>query len=558
MWGRVAKMIQVTRRVFERCLHAMRSRALWRDLVPLVVVAAFSPWLYLTLKNYTHASLWRDINMFNYAGWCLLHGERIYDTIATPDGPFVYLLHAGMVLFVSGTHDRAFRMLDVAMQGGGAALMGALLVPRETRRVWLRRAVWAAVVSALWMSRAVQEDFYASMQRENYYVLFGSLGMCLVYASAGRSKGLARLMIASGSLLAGWMMFGKHTGVLYVGLVGLVAWLSPRDAEQTRRWRLAWVGAGVLASIITMLGLVALRGSLRGFWEWYFEFPFELYRYWLPVKPEQVLVHGDRAVWLTPSIVVLLAGSTAVAVRALPARSIAFALAPCLHFAAALAQKKGWAYQYAPVPLSTVLFYGLALIAAWVSPGESDDWTPLRSAAVVAITAFVALHTVDDLQHAVWLQEGQKHDKDDEVLEAREGAQYLSEHTEAGQRVFYYGNDPSVLFIAQRPPAIPTETVLMLNFDNVLANHSEDTGPPESARPAMLALQSRIQSDACRRITTHEPIAMVFTDRAAAAGSDGVRDITTFCPALGPMLEHDYRLARTVKRLRIFERNDHP
>jgi hypothetical protein len=110
-------------------------------------------------------------------------GERLYDTIVMPDGPFVYVLHGALTWLAGDTRDQAFRRLDVVIQVCGGGVMGALLVPRGAQRLGLQRAVWAVVAAAMWFARVMQTDFFQSVQREGYYVLFGSLAMCLVYAS---------------------------------------------------------------------------------------------------------------------------------------------------------------------------------------------------------------------------------------------------------------------------------------------------------------------------------------------------------------------------------------
>jgi hypothetical protein len=49
------------------------------------------PWLCVCARYYANGSVFRDTTMFNYASWCLLHGERMYGTVAVMDGPFCWI-----------------------------------------------------------------------------------------------------------------------------------------------------------------------------------------------------------------------------------------------------------------------------------------------------------------------------------------------------------------------------------------------------------------------------------------------------------------------------------
>ena len=550
-WALSRSRLRDARRGLVAAWRRTRAAYGWRDFAPLVLPLVLVPWLYVAVRNFAGAAVWRDIDMFNYAGWCLRKGERIYDTIATPDGPFVFALHA-VLTFVAGSKDQALRKADLAFNALAALTIGVLLVPRNGQRRVLARVVWALVALALWFSHIAQTTFTSSMQREGYYVALGCIGMCLAYASWQYSKRIARWMLLGGGLLAGLLVFGKQSGVIYVAFVGLTALCLPADPLQTRSWRLAWVGAGVGLAAVLMMGLVVVAGSPRGFYEWYFRFAVVVYRFFEPQKVSEILIKPDRAGYMQGAAIALVGGFAAIAVRALPARAVAFALAPAVHFALAVVQLKGWEHHYLPVRASTYVFFLVALAAAWTS-AESAPLPSLRSAVAVAVLLFVGERALREVQAGPWLRESEQHLEDSEVKEAHAGADFVRDHTRPDDCVLYYGNDPLVLFAAERRPTLPTETVLMLDFASPL-NNTSPQGPGPDERYEMLVLQRQVRDDACRRIVHDRPAAMVFTDHAAAGGPDGVADVTAACPALHSMLEQDYELATTIQRLRIFLR----
>jgi len=526
----------------------------WRDVAPLLLPVLFAPWLWVAARNFAGAAMWSDVNMFNYAGWCLRKGERLYDTIAVPDGPFVIAIHA-LVTLIAGTGDQALRRLDLVVNALAGLVMGVVLAPASQGGRLLPRVVWGLVGLAIWMAHVAQTDFGSSMQREEYYVALGSIAMCLAYASREYSARVARWMLGGAGLLSGLLVFGKQTGVVYVAFVVLVILCLPANPQQTRRRRLIWAGVGAGVAAVSMLGLVAFAGSLRGFFTWYVEFPVVVYRYFNPGKSlAEILTMGERTGFMAGAAVALLGGVSAVALRVMPARALAFAIAPAIHFGLAVAQLKGWHHHYLPVRASTYVFFLVALTWAWAQPKVSPEHE-LRALVAAALLLLVGARIMEGLLVAPWMREAERCLDEPGVVEGHAGADYLRDHTRPDDRVLYYGNNPLVLFAAERRPALPTETVLMLNFAIARDNKSA-AGPDAAARERMDRLERRVQDDACRHIVSSAPAAMVFTDHADGGSPDGAGDVAAACPALRSLLERDYRLATTLHRLRIYLRKD--
>jgi hypothetical protein len=405
----------------------------------------------------------------------------------------------------------------------------------------------------VWLVYVLSFGFSALLQREGYYLALGSLGICLVYASPQFRPRTARWMIFAGTLLGSLMLFGKPTGVIYLGLAVMTVLLLPRDADQPLRWRIRWTGAGLATAVVTMLALVAVAGSLRGYLFWHFRFPVAVYRFLEPVSWREVLGHGDRP-FLTPALLTLIGGVVAVATRALPRHALAFAIGPVLHGAAALAQMKGWSYHFVPAVGSAYLFCILALVAVWTHPSAERSWDRTRTATTVAITLFLGRELVLQVQSSPWLRPEEKHLDAGESVAPRAAGAFIREHTRSTDRVYYYGNDPVLQFVAQRRPAGPYSYVLLLNYRYALDNHGE-LGPTPEQRADIERIAKQVQGDLCERLL-RRPAAMVFTDGAQLGGSDGVADVAAFCLELRPLLDSDYHLAYNADKIRVFLRNE--
>ena len=161
--------------------------------------------------------LFSDTVVFQYTGWCIRHGMRLYRDIGTPDGPFIHYLHAGIQLF-TGVDERAFRKFDLVMQLTCGGAMGALLAPsadpRRAARV-LQRLAWTLAAAAVWMSYYLALRWQLTGEREVYYGAFGLFGTVLLFVSADFERRQAAVAIVLGAFLVTTQVFGKPTGVMY-------------------------------------------------------------------------------------------------------------------------------------------------------------------------------------------------------------------------------------------------------------------------------------------------------------------------------------------------------
>ncbi len=540
-----------------------RGPTLWIRLAPLLLVAGLAPWLCVCVRRYVDQPLNGDTGIFQYVAWCLRRGERLYDTIAMPDGPFVYLIHVPVQLLF-GHGEWRFRACDVGIHamvaaGMGALLAGARAAPGRGRRApgAMDRAVGGACTACIWLSSALLLDWYASALRDAYYALFGSLGLVLAYAApahAGRARGAA-LFFAG--FLPALVTFGKHSGVIYLGLAGLTVLLGPAPAGEDPRRRLRAFFAGAGAGLVAILGFVAVFGSLGGLWFWYFVYPLRVYRYLFVVPLASIF--GSPEPWrgyCHLGLMTAVAGLAAVGLRILPRRAVGLCLAPSLQVVAFLLQQKAWMYQCHPILLGAHIVLALGLITAWGEACDPQAATPALQPRLLAWVAllFVYGRCLDDLQGCPWLTEKARPN----VTMREQVAGYLAEHTRPDDRVFYYGIDPYTLFLAQRLPAVAPPVSFLLDFTPALALPAppQGHGPDAAARARIQQLQPRVAADACARLVARPPAAVVLTSLPPNTSADAMADVVALCPALREMLDTGYRKATTIDKTRVYLRSD--
>ncbi len=534
---------------------AANDPTILRELAPLSLVILLSPWLYLALKNYRDAAVFRDVNMFNYGAFCIRKGERMYDTIATPDGPLIYWLTA-LFQTIADTDAKLQRRLDIDFHATIGALLGLLVTPRAAVRAWLRRIVWALLGAMIWVAWVIEPDFPATLQRESYYVGLGSLAFALVYASEGRRVGVSRAMLLGGGFLAGLDMFGKHTGLLYVGLAVMTAiLLQTGEGKHRRRFNIGWVCAGVAASVAMVFGYLLFFGSIRGFVFWYFKYDLEVYRFF-NVNNVSDMIGNYRVEIYNWVVGVLVVGIAGIVLKVLPPRSLAFALAPALNAIANVAQLHGWHYQLVPVIATTYLFYLYVLAMAWNPP--TRRFGPTRKIAAIGIIAIVVPLFAKQVMSTPWIYPKEKQLVSPDIVDPRDAGDYVAVHTQSTDRVLYYGGNPAVPFYAKRLPATPYMVTWMLNFGQSLPEAKEldvSHKPTEKQKARILELQALVQADACRRVTSNPPAAMVF-EVGPGFGGDAVGEWQAFCPPLVSLMQTSYHAAATFGGTRIFLRSD--
>jgi hypothetical protein len=522
----------------------------FRALAPAVFVLFAGPIVYYSYRNLVGSALYTDVTLLQYCGWCLLHGERPYVDWVTTDGPANYFIQAAIQLF-AGTSDSAYRKADLIVHACGFGVIGAMLAPRLPRFRVLVRVAWAFAASAIWISYILSNDQMATCQREAYYAVLGGLGIAAIYASPHYVRKNAAIAIAFGVTVTTFLCLAKHTNIIYwCSAVGMVM-LLPSDPERDLLWRTKIAAIATGSMIFAALAYLAIRGSLGGFFFWYFQFDIGVYRFFERQGAGQVL--HDRADQFAVAIVVVASAVGAVATGLLPRRCLPIALAPLGFALAAVLQRKGWPYHFISVYGSAHLLYVVALSAVW-EPNAAGRWSDGRKLALVALLGFIGFQEGLRLGQGRWLW---RKDRIEEMgrfgTPAWEAGGFLETHTRPEDRIFYWGDDPNILLRAERrvaTPHITTWTATVLREVSM----DEDHDPPTPEQMGHIAaVQQMLQGDLCARaLRSHAP-AMVFSD-GNHISNDAVGDFAGFCPDIVPLLREEYQEPVRFAQIRIFLR----
>jgi hypothetical protein len=531
------------------------------DIAPLILPLLLLPWIGSSFAHFVHHTLYFDPINYQYTAWCVRHGERLYDTVGVPDGPFITMLHAFVQILV-GQSDAAFRCADLWIHTVGAAMIGLAVAPApsvsaEPGRAFVVRVVWALVAASLWLSYYLTFDWQWTIQREAYYSLFGYLGVALLYVCPTYRARAGRTAAFVGGVLAGMQLLGKHTGLIFVACGLAAVAFSDRTDRGAWRARLYAALVGVGAGVFLMLACVVVWGSLRGFWFWYLRFPFAYRNAMTNTDAAKLFLEGDTGAQEL-SVYALVGGLTAVALKLLPRRAVGLAVAPMAFFGAMALQRKGYPYHLHPVYAGVCLLVLISLAALWRRGGRwPTDWTKTHAIVAAVSLAVVGAHAVGGLRNGPWLHppdwDANTKGPGMAVLDypsLRDVARFLDAHTKPGDRIFTYGNAPEILFKAERPDAVP-------EFDSYFFNiRRATTGTLDPAqRRSLDTLQAAVQADACPRLR-RRPAAMIFCDGAEWSWGPGIDHASEICPEIRPMVSKEYRLSHSVGCWRVYLRNE--
>jgi hypothetical protein len=549
-------------------LHRLREEAraiadprTLRALTPPLLALALLPWIKVQVARELLGTLFRDAAMCQYSGWCILHGIRLYKDVGATDGPFIHLLHAAMQIFV-GPSDAGCRHADLVVHILGSGVMGAFLAPRfavSRLASVVQRTGWAVLGAALWISWYLPAGETAhTVQRDPYYALFGYLGMVLLYVSAEWDEKRASRIAIAGGFLVTTQVFTRQSGLIYPAMGALALFLAedPRREHRAVRTRGAVIGAA--AAFGGTIAMVVIVGSLRGFWFWYFQYPFALYQFQGRIPAEKLLTETYTGPALL-SVVLLVSVIAAVTTKILPRRAVGFAIAPLLFLLAACLVGKGWNSHAMQTTAATDIILLMLLSRLWSFRQESRRWSVLSATPAALSLLFTAYHAMTALQESTFYTHAAEQFSD--ATRAISVGDYLRAHTEPTDTVFLYGHEAHVLLAAERKTAVPFYVNLESDPETVLERRPSEgaDGPTPDQLVRYHKMSKTIANEVCTDLTSSPPAAMVFLDRSLGIWGipTGVGDATRICPALPSMLQTGYReVPEIAPEYHVFLRND--
>ncbi len=417
----------------------MRAAAVWTGLL-LFYVAVRLPLLAVPLE--------RDEGLFGVMGQAILRGDLPYRDVFEHKPPGVFYLYALGLLAVPPTAAGVHAFLAV-WNLGTSLCVGRLAATLAGR--WA--APWAVLVFVVASAAPSVQGFSATSEMLLLLPLSASVFAAVVSTSATRAR-RAILVGVSGALAAATFWI-KQPAVLAAAAGPLAIILARRGALRALLW---WASGAAAVTVVATVPF-ALAGVWREFWYWSFTHSW-LYGQ-LPVGnwPERLagnLVEVGRD--LGCALVVALAGAIVGLQRA---RRQAWLVLGFLGLAVASALHSRFFYRH---------YFALLAPAVAVAAGTGIVWIEEaygRRIAVAAAALTVALPVVarpwywlrpDPTAVSVRMLGDQGFDA------AAVVARYVRDRTAPDDRIFVYGSEPEIPFIAGRRDVNPFGMVYPLTW----------------------------------------------------------------------------------------------
>ena len=564
-------------------------------LLPLIIALPTLWWFLTSLRVAALTAAGRDQGIFQFIGWSMLQGEKLYRDIRDVSGPLTAYIHMAIQL-IGGRGEHALRVGDllgtsVAFFASGALLVGCAL-PRkvDVSSRWLQRVTWGM---ATWVILGTQYlglnyDYWNITQRESFGDWFVLTSVALqiwaqARSAAEESERLAGIMLAMSAGLSVTVWFCKPTFFLFT-VAQMVALVADNEMHLRLARRLRWAVMGATVGGTLQLILLLIFGSVRGFFETMFGEVPRLFVYLWP----QPLVDQFGGNWAPLFAIAVTSSATLVVLVVageIPRRALGLALAPLAAIASVLIQRKGVWYHYHPL-LATVhlqfIFGCLWLSERFFSPSPCES--PAEAQAdgpalgrtrtferllAVAGAAALGLSGINDATKGYFfknrdfirLYEGKPEARDDAFLhrfdngsfgraDLEAGGRYLQKMVPPGGRVFYWGMDPYLLFLAQRLNATSYPYAYHLNPGAVLAGGA-DMVPSEAKKAEINAAWAANARDLTAQLKARPPAALAIQD-GLYWGPDGYADFKKWCPDAAAFLDQRFKEVTRFGNVRIF------
>jgi hypothetical protein len=546
--GRSSRVFAIAQS-WSRSLRSLLDVRTMRGLAPAILAVAFAPFLPPLIRLELKEPLFSDTLVFQYTGWCIRHGMRLYRDVGMADGPFIHYLHAVIQLF-AGITDRGFRKFDLLMQIGCGGAIGALVAPsadpRRASRV-LQRLAWAAAGAALWLSWYFTLRWQWTTQREVYYSDFGLFGTALLYVSGNYDRRKSAIAVALGAFLVTTQAFGKPTGVMYPA-VALLCVLMPNPAGALPlRSRLRLYAVGVGACVLAVVFALLVSGSIAGYFLWCIRIPYIGNRFLLRLGFDHLFWTDYWDLYARMAVCAFISGVAAIACGLLPLRALPFALLPPLGFLSACLQGRGYNYHAIPMIASVHVLMVIILSSLWQRAGEGD-WADGRGLVAALGLSLIGYYGFCNLQdsHFRWKGDEKEYTSPEHELDAQKQAGlYIKEHSGPDDEVFAYNDAAAhvILFASERRTASPFMHSYVLDPVRLLSQSQVQPDAAELAR--LVQLQTDDRAMACAAIVRNQPAVMVF---------DSLDQAASICPEVRGMIGSDFRLSTTIGGLQIYLR----
>jgi 4-amino-4-deoxy-L-arabinose transferase-like glycosyltransferase len=402
----------------------------------------------------------RDQGNYAYAAWVWLEGAMPYRDVYVFKPPGTVWVHAlAQALF--GHSMSAIRILDVAWT------VATALVLADTARRWFRSELTAALAGIFYAFLYANVNFWSTAQTDGWVNLPALLAVWLVTRAEAQpsSRGELRSLPLAGALL-GVAICLKYTALVLAAPAGVLLLATPRALPR----RLALMAAGVVAVLGVTLAWLHARGAIAGF--------VDSQLVLVPAYVEQTgrgigawgrIAGFSVRLWKLPelrfALLSMLVGiaplvrrlrGTEARLRSLAALTLLVAGA-----ASCFAQNKFFTYHYLTLLPGAALLGALGIAGAYGALAPRSRLGAGTAAAVVIVALIATSHYPSRWATLGRLAAGSltlaKHWRASAYainqMSARDNlaaAEWIARETSPTDRVFLWGFDPMVNYLARR------------------------------------------------------------------------------------------------------------
>ncbi len=571
---RVARGAQLA---LQQAIGSPRSRfdRMRRLVAPLMLALVPLYWIVDATYRATLTTVGRDQGIFQYIAWAVRAGDVDYRDVRDVNGPLVHLIHMVMI-GLGGTDEHRFHVIDMVATGASFAIVGALLPGIASKRPpkWIERAAWALAAWVVLSGQYALFLYWNQAQRESFCDWFLLPSIALQIARPKEGTESRRIVAVAALSTLTW--FGKSSFVFFT-VMQLAVLLVDRDLSLSKRARIrSFVLGGLLGGVIPLLYLLRY-GDVLAYLEITLRDVPQVYRFiWAKSTPEILGDEGPLAsttLGLTASALLV----ALVALKALPRRMLALALAPIAGLASVIAQHKGFGYHFHPLNATTHMGFMVIVAMLWERYRDAPRARSIGRYVALGITAAYALEVASSMRASphtknVWiLAGGETEERRNEKeyfdtfktydffpWELRQGARYLADNLPENARVQVYGMDPYILFLAQRRSATPYIYAYDLNADAALEGGWSNR-PTWIESERIKAWRDGHERDLLARLKEAPPEAFVFIDRAPLiTWQEAWEDFRRCCGETASWVAHHYHAARSFGEVHVWFRDDLP
>jgi hypothetical protein len=257
------------------------------------------------------------------------------------------------------------------------------------------------------------------------------------------------------------------------------------------------------------------------------------------------------------ALVILIITLVAVSAGLMPVSIIGMGATPFVFVVAACMVGKGWPnhVQQAAAALNLMIFVGLS--EAWQRGFARKFWRSNDAVLAGLLGASLIYTIVSNLTQSPFNANVMGYDT--EHVTGEQVAADLARSTGPDDRVFYYSHELHGLLLAERKPAVPAYTDMLVNFGAWFRHEAPWRAPTPEQMDGFKKVEAVITNDSCNRLLESPPAALAVQPHDFNIWSvpSFESDMQTLCPEFAKKIPTKYT-SHAIGSYLIYLRNDLP